>query len=132
LTGAGLLARVGPFVFRLRGLSAFFILGIIAVSLVSRVSRTTELRVEHIEFDEPARRFVTDSIAYDGASTIIANRRQAGARCRGRGFPWSEGNPLGHLFRYLILGRGYTAPVVREIIRTSERDPALRPRIHVG
>ncbi|WP_410585802.1 amino acid transporter [Amycolatopsis sp. lyj-108] len=189
-------------------ISAFFILGIIVVSLISRVTRTTELRVEHIEFDEPARRFVTESIAHDGALTIIANRRQAGdadeyrakeAEQRGlnpvpgaadvlfleidvidpsgfsdvlkvRGveiegfrvlrvespaapnaiaavllalrdatgvrpqchFEWSEGNPLGHLFRYLILGRGDTAPVVREIIRTSERDPARRPGIHVG
>jgi hypothetical protein len=47
-------------------------------------------------------------------------------------FEWSEGNPLGHLFRYLILGRGDTAPVVREILRTTEADPARRPGIHVG
>jgi hypothetical protein len=189
-------------------ISGLFILGIVVVSLVSRVSRTTELRAERIEFDEPARRFVTDSLAYDGALNIIANRRQGGdlaeysakeAEQRGmnpvpgtadtlfleidvvdpsefsnvlqvRGvevdgyrilradspaapnaiaavllalrdatgvlpqchFEWSEGNPLGHLFRYLILGRGDTAPVVREILRTSEDDPARRPGIHVG
>ncbi|PWW54873.1 hypothetical protein DFQ13_11367 [Actinokineospora spheciospongiae] len=47
-------------------------------------------------------------------------------------FEWSEGNPLGHLFRHLILGRGDTAPVVREIIRSVEEDPARRPGIHVG
>jgi amino acid transporter len=189
-------------------ISAFFILGIIAISLISRVTRTTELRADHIEFDENARRFITDSLAYDGQLHLVANRRQAGDKAeydekenaqRGmnpvpgtadvlfleidvvdpsefsgalcvRGieiaghrvlraeapaapnaiaaillalqkatgvrphcyFEWSEGNPLGHLFRYLLLGRGDTPPVVREIIREVEPDPAGRPGIHVG
>jgi hypothetical protein len=47
-------------------------------------------------------------------------------------FEWSEGNPVGHLLRYLLLGKGDTPPVVREILRTSEPDPARRPAVHVG
>jgi hypothetical protein len=47
-------------------------------------------------------------------------------------FEWSEGSPVAHLLRYLILGQGDTAPVTREIIRKSEPDPSRRPGIHVG
>jgi hypothetical protein len=189
-------------------ISAVFVAAIVTVSLVSRVSRTTELRADRIEFDDAARRFVADSIAHDGELNIVANRRQAGDQQeysakereqRGmnpvpgqadvlflevdvvdpsefsevlqvRGveidrfrilrvqspaapnaiaavllalrdatgvrpqcyFEWAEGSPLAHLFRYLLLGRGDTAPVVREIIRTSEPDQSRRPGIHVG
>ncbi|MEV0157812.1 amino acid transporter [Micromonospora sp. NPDC050686] len=189
-------------------ISALFIAGIIVVSLVSRVSRTTELRAERIEFDEPARRFVAESVAHDGRLHLIANKRQRGSvkeyklkerAQRGMNpvpgaadvlfleidisdpsqfsevlrvhgveaggyrilrasspaapnaiaaillalrdatgvrphchFEWSEGNPIAHLLRYLILGRGDTPPVVREIIRKSEPDPTRRPGIHVG
>ncbi|WFE99498.1 amino acid transporter [Micromonospora sp. WMMD964] len=189
-------------------ISALFILGIIAVSLVSRVTRTTELRAERIEFDEPARRFITESLAHDGQLHLIANKRQKGSvkeytvkeraqrgmnpvpgaadvlfleidvvdpsefsqvlRVHGievsgfrvlrasspaapnaiaaillalrdatgvrphAHFEWSEGSPIAHLARYLILGRGDTPPVVREIIRRTERDPLRRPGIHVG
>ena len=189
-------------------ISAVFIAAIIVISLVSRVSRTTELRADRIEFDEAARRIIAESIAKDGQLNIIANRRQAGdvaeysakeREQRGmnpvpgtsdvlfvevdvvdpsefsevlsvRGvevngyrilraqspaapnaiaavllalrdatgvlpqayFEWAEGSPLMHLFRYLLLGRGDTAPVVREIIRASEPDQSRRPGIHVG
>ncbi len=189
-------------------ISGLFIAGIIAVSLISRVSRTTELRAERIEFDEPARRFVAESVAHDGRLHLIANKRQSGSlkeyRVKERAqrgmnpvpgaadvlfleidvtdpsqfsqvlrvhgvevggyrilrasspaapnaiaaillalrdatgvrphchFEWSEGNPIAHLLRYLILGRGDTPPVVREIIRKSEPDSTRRPGIHVG
>ncbi|MEU4471042.1 amino acid transporter [Micromonospora sp. NPDC023888] len=189
-------------------ISGLFIAGIITVSLISRISRTTELRAEHIEFDDTARRFIADSIAHDGRLHLIANRRQGGDakeyRLKERAqrglnpvpgaadvlfleidvvdpsefsgvlhvtgvdvggyrilrttapaapnaiaaillglrdatgvrphahFEWSEGNPVAHLLRYLLLGRGDTPPVVREIIRKVESDPARRPGIHVG
>ncbi|WP_133877125.1 amino acid transporter [Paractinoplanes brasiliensis] len=59
-------------------ISGLFIAGIITVSLISRVSRTTELRVDSIEFDETARRFITESIELDGALDLVAHRRQTG------------------------------------------------------
>ncbi|MFD9434300.1 amino acid transporter [Streptomyces sp. NPDC060002] len=59
-------------------ISAMFIFGIITISLVSRISRTTELRADKIVFDETARQFITDTLAHDNAINIITNRRQAG------------------------------------------------------
>ena len=47
-------------------------------------------------------------------------------------FGWTEGNPIAYLFKFLAFGEGDTAPVCREVLRQHERDPARRPRIHVG
>ena len=189
-------------------ISAFFIAGIITISLVSRIYRTTELRVERITFDPAARRFIEDSLVYDGRLDIVAHRPAGSTGTRyaakeavqrrvnpvpgtadvvfleieigdpsdfstelvvhGREvdghrilraaspaapnaiaavllalrdatgvvpeayFDWSEGNPVAHLVRYLLLGQGDTAPVVREILREHEPDPSRRPGVHVG
>jgi hypothetical protein len=189
-------------------ISALFIAGIITVSIVSRVYRATELRVETIEFNFTARRIIGEALAADGRLHVIANRRKVGdqseyaekeASQRGmnpvpqrakvlflevdvidpsafsqtldvRGydvdgyrvlrvtsaavpnaiaavllalrdatgvrpqcyFEWAEGNPIAYLFRYLLFGRGDTAPIVREILRETDKDPTRRPGIHVG
>ncbi|MEW1546481.1 amino acid transporter [Streptomyces tsukubensis] len=47
-------------------------------------------------------------------------------------FTWTEGHPVSHLLKFLVFGEGETAPVVREVLRRAEPDPARRPRVHVG
>jgi hypothetical protein len=47
-------------------------------------------------------------------------------------FGWTEGNPITYVLKYLALGEGDTAPVTREVLRKTIRNPLERPRIHVG
>ncbi len=58
-------------------IASFFILAIIATSLVSRIYRTTELRQERIEIDETAKRFI-DEAASQGEIHLVAHRRRGG------------------------------------------------------
>jgi hypothetical protein len=57
-------------------IASFFIMAIVVASLVSRVWRSTELRVERIELDDQAREFVRK--AGVGTIRIIANRLDTG------------------------------------------------------
>jgi hypothetical protein len=57
-------------------IASFFILSIVGMSLISRVWRTTELRVERVELDDQARDFIRD--AARGTIRIITNRCDRG------------------------------------------------------
>jgi hypothetical protein len=58
-------------------ISLLFILGILAISVVSRLFRSTELRAEGITFDERAQQFIDEAVA-TGELHLIANKVQAG------------------------------------------------------
>ena len=57
-------------------IASFFIAAILVTSLVSRVTRATELRVTRVEFDGTARRFIKEAAA-KGEVRIIANEPHA-------------------------------------------------------
>ncbi|TFI51580.1 APC family permease [Mastigocladus laminosus UU774] len=59
-------------------IAAFFIGVIILTSLISRVWRSTELRVEEIAMDETARRFIAEEQEHQGTIRLIANRLNEG------------------------------------------------------
>ena len=187
-------------------IASFFIVTIIVTSLVSRVMRSTELRVQGIDADPQAELFLRE--AAEAPLRIIANRPDSGLpseyesklreaaeshhlppdervlfievqpgdvsdfshrievrgvdvgghhvlRCVSPAIPnaiaaillhardvtgkiphayfgWTEGNPIVYLLKFLAFGEGDTAPVTREVLRQAEKNPALRPRIHVG
>ncbi len=47
-------------------------------------------------------------------------------------FEWTEGNPAGHLARFLLFGAGEVGPMTREILRRAVPDPKRRPHVHAG
>jgi hypothetical protein len=55
-------------------IAAFFITAIIALSLISRIWRTMELRATRIVLDDEAKRFIADAIRDGGELRLIANR----------------------------------------------------------
>ena len=59
-------------------IASFFIAAIIFSSLVSRVWRTTELRVERVELDEMAHGFIDEVIRRGSEIRIVTNRRDRG------------------------------------------------------
>ena len=68
-------------------IASWFTVGIIGTSLVSRVLRSTELRIEGVEYDEQAERFVREAAAVGKATgtrypalRIIANRPDSGLK----------------------------------------------------
>ncbi len=57
-------------------IAGLFILAIVVASFISRAMRTTELRIEKIEFDEKALHFISEMA--EGEIRIVTNRRETG------------------------------------------------------
>ena len=57
-------------------IASLFIMAIVVASFVSRAMRTTEVRIEKIEFDAAAQRFIDD--VAEGEIRIVTNRRETG------------------------------------------------------
>lgn len=58
-------------------IASLFIFAIIAASFISRVMRSTEIRIDKIELDETAQSFIDDLHA-EGEIRIVTNRRETG------------------------------------------------------
>lgn len=57
-------------------IASLFILAIVAASFISRAMRTTELRIQKVEFDETAKQFIDDLKGEE--IRIVTNRRETG------------------------------------------------------
>ncbi|WP_084963519.1 APC family permease [Thermoactinospora rubra] len=188
------------------GIAIFFVIATVATSLVSRATRSTELRVTKVDLDEEAERILASlppgelriianepdardpaeyrekdremrdyhhlpndepmvflevtlgdasefehdvqvqgeerhgykilkahspAIANTIAAILLHLRDLTGRRPHVY-FHWAEGNPIGALLRYLVLGSGDVPPLTREVIRQAEPDLRRRPHVHVG
>ena len=58
-------------------IASFFIFSIIAASFISRVMRSTEIRIDKIELDATAQEFITE-LNEEGEIRIVTNRRETG------------------------------------------------------
>ena len=47
-------------------------------------------------------------------------------------FGWREGSPIVYPIRFILFGKGDTAPVTHEVLREAEPEASQRPLIHVG
>jgi hypothetical protein len=65
------------------------------------------------------------------AATLIHLEQTTGRNPHGY-FQWTEGNPVGNLFRFLFLGEGDAAPLTHEVIRRAIPDEKHRPCVHVS
>ncbi len=74
----------------------------------------------------------TSSVVANSIAALMIYLEQTTGKLPHGYFQWTEGNPIGNLLRFLILGEGDVAPVVHEVLRRAVADPKHRPVVHVS
>jgi hypothetical protein len=76
-------------------------------------------------------RAASSAVANATAALMIHVEKATGQVPHGY-FKWTEGNPVGNLLRFLILGEGDVAPLTHEVLRRAIPDRKHRPVVHVS
>jgi hypothetical protein len=74
----------------------------------------------------------TSPVVANAIAAMLIHVQQLTGRVPHAYFSWTEGNPIGNLFRFLFLGSGDTAPLVHEVLRRAIPDAKKRPIVHVS
>jgi hypothetical protein len=74
----------------------------------------------------------TSPVVANAIAAMLIHLEQTTGKVPHGYFSWTEGNPIGNLFRFLILGEGDVAPLAHEVLRRAIPDPRHRPVIHVS
>ena len=64
-------------------------------------------------------------------AAILIHIRDATGKVPHIYFKWTEGNPVGQMFRFLAFGEGDVPPVTHEVLRHCIADPHQRPFVHL-
>jgi hypothetical protein len=75
---------------------------------------------------------VSSPVVANAIAAVLIQMEKSTGRVPHAYFEWTEGNPIGNLFRFLFLGEGDVAPLTHEVLRRAIPDVKHRPVIHVS
>ena len=74
----------------------------------------------------------TSPVVANAIAAMLIHLEQQTGKVPHAYFSWTEGNPIGNVFKFLFLGGGDFAPLVHEVLRRAIPDVKHRPIVHVS